>query len=111
MHRTLARFGFLGWLALGIGLGVGGLALSDPRRGAARRTMIRDKLSSRARRIREGTRGLLIHAGDRLRGVIHETKGRFDERGDSHETLEDRRLDVHDEAGGEPSLQGRRQGR
>jgi hypothetical protein len=152
-------FGPLGWLALGVGLAAAGFTLFDPRRGGARRAMIRDKVASRARKVREEGRGLLIHAADRIRGAIHETRARFDEGGISDSVLEDRvraqmgravshpgglrikavdgcieiagpvlrhevdglvdrirsvrgvkdvveRLDVHDEPGNEPALQG-----
>jgi hypothetical protein len=86
---TARQFGFFGWLALGIGLAAS-LALFEPRRGAARRARIRDKLSSRRRRIGNGARGLLVDAGHRLRGVVHDARGRLRERRINDVLLEDR---------------------
>jgi hypothetical protein len=78
------------WLALGAGLGAAAYALLDSRRGAARRAMLRDKASSRVRRLGKGVRGRWLDARMRLRGVAHEWNARFREREVEDEILEQR---------------------
>jgi hypothetical protein len=89
-RRATRRFAPLGWLALGAGLASVGMALLDPSRGAARRALLRDKGSSGLRRLREGTRGRLVHARSRAKGALHELRARFAKGEVSDATLEER---------------------
>jgi hypothetical protein len=52
--------------------------------------MIRDKFSSRTRRIGSSARGLLIDGRNRLRGMAHEARARLRERRINDVLLEDR---------------------
>lgn len=108
------NFGFLGWIALGVGLGIAGFTLLEPTRGAARRAMLRDKASSRLRHLGEGTRNQFLHARGRLQGALHDARALLSEGkvSDAEERVRSVRgvkgdldRDVHDDVGSVSSLQ------
>jgi hypothetical protein len=73
-------FGFLGWLALGVGIGIAGFTLLEPTRGAARREALREKTASGLRRIGAQTRDRFVDARSRVRGAIQQRRERLAER-------------------------------
>ncbi len=79
MDATMTR-----WFLLGLGAGVVASALIDPRRGAARRAMIRDRTTSQVHHASERARKKSHQLGWRARGILHETRGRL-----SHERVDD----------------------
>jgi hypothetical protein len=88
MRRFVTRssgrdFGFLGWLALGLGIGIAGFTLLEPTRGAARRAALREKTSSGLRRLGTQTRDRLQDARSRVRGAIEQRRNRLAERSQS----------------------------
>jgi len=73
-----------GWFFMGICAGVVLSAFLDPRRGAARRAMLRDKATSQARHLAEQARRKSHQLEWRARGTLHETRGRM-----THERVDD----------------------
>ncbi len=72
MARSALRY-----LGIAVALGVGGAALLDPRRGAARR----EKLRARARSLAATVGGKACDLEARIRGALHEAKARATEDG------------------------------
>jgi hypothetical protein len=77
-------------LGIGIALGAGGAALFEPRRGAARRAMLRSWTRARARNLTAAARGKARDVGARARGALHEAKARAAERDVSDDILVER---------------------
>ena len=80
----------LWYIAVGIGLGAGGAALFEPRRGAARRARVRDKIRSSARGLSTTAQGKARDVQARMRGVLHEARARASEEGMADEILVER---------------------
>ena len=90
MDATMTR-----WFLLGLGAGVVASALIDPRRGAARRAMIRDRTTSQVHHASERARKKSHQLGWRARGILHETRGRLShELVDDEMTLKDKSMEV-----------------
>jgi osmotically-inducible protein OsmY len=83
--RRVSRGGRAGhplwWTALGAALATTVSVLFDPRRGAARRAMIRDQASSRARSLAVALRRRTDDLRCRAAGAVHELRARLEERG------------------------------
>jgi len=61
---------------LGTALGAGVMYLLDPDKGRRRRALLGDKLSKAGRTARDQVAGTARDAGNRARGLLHETRAR-----------------------------------
>ncbi len=81
------------WLAsfvVGFAAGLGAYFLLDPRRGAARRAMLRDRAASGLRDAAESARRRARRLQDRARGAAHEARARVKEEHVPDEILVER---------------------
>jgi hypothetical protein len=82
----------LSWtsFAIGFAAGLGAYFLLDPRRGAARRAMMRDRAASGLRDAAESALRKARWAQDRARGVAHEVRARAREEHVADDVLVER---------------------